>query len=105
MEQEHLILEVSEWAKGLSVPVLVFLFGSYLKGTPEEASDIDLAVIPLTDMGIDERTEFWQSNRPKWEKKLTERLGKEVDLELYEPGISTNLREYLLESSRLIYAP
>jgi len=83
---------------------MVFLFGSFLKGGSENANDVDLAVVILKDMEPSDRTLFWMDNHSKWKKDLSEKIRKPVDLQLYEPGHSSQLRKYLLEASKLIYA-
>lgn len=84
---------------------MVFLFGSVLKKGFEAANDVDLAVVVIKDMVESERTLLWMDNHSKWEKELTDKIGKRVDLQLYEPGTSVELPKYLLNTSKLIYAP
>ncbi len=50
---------------------LVYLFGSYAKGTPSSESDVDIAVMTDSNFEID----LW-----KWRTDLVMILGKEVDL-------------------------
>ncbi len=105
MEINEIITVIESWGKSLPVPVLIFLFGSCVRNKADSAKDIDLAVVILKDMAESDRIQFWIDNHSRWEIELTDKIGKQVDLELYEPGVTKKLRDYLIESSKLIYAP
>lgn len=73
----------------------ISLFGSHARGEAKKTSDIDLLVsfsrpVPLLHM-------------VSLERKLTEALGRKVDL-LTEASLSPYLRDQILKERQLVYA-
>ncbi len=104
MNIELVTQTVSEWAAKLPYKVNVYLFGSQLKGSANHGSDVDLAVEFPELKSETERTLYWIDNHQTWEECFTKKIGKKVDLQLYEQNRSPHLKAYLAENSVLIYS-
>ena len=75
------------------------LFGSYLKGTQKESSDIDILV------KLKPRSERPPLGLLKWvalEEELSEKLNREVDL-VSEDGLSPYIRPYVDREKVILY--
>lgn len=92
-------IQINQWANSLPHKCKIYLFGSYLKGTSSEDSDLDIAVEFLEPYD-----EFlWYDFSDEWQSCLTENIGIKVQLELYEGERTPHLKKYLEEASMVIY--
>lgn len=78
------------------------MFGSQIKGNATESSDVDIAVEFLDQMDDGIRTLIWFDNHNHWETYLTNVLGIQVDLELFDRRFP-RLASYLSENSIVLY--
>lgn len=95
---------VGHWASELPYKVKVYVFGSQSKGNANANSDVDIAVEFLSPAIEIQRRLLWFDNHDKWEKYLSEAIGIQVDLELYEGDSSPKLKAALSESSILLFS-
>jgi len=65
MKNDKLINHVLEDVKKIEKVNTVFLFGSYAKGTHKPYSDIDICVLPSSQLTKDERTEILSNGTDK----------------------------------------
>lgn len=91
------------WASNLGINCNVYLFGSQVKGTTKEDSDIDIAIEFPDVLSKEERTVLWCKNHRKWEEFLSKETRSEIDLELYEGDDSPRIKTALNESSILLF--
>lgn len=94
------VIEFAE-KKGISVD-LAAVFGSYVSGTPTDASDVDIALFSkdIDGKSIEERAEIASS--------ISLNCGDDIELHLYtmdaaEHARPTNFAGYILETGRIVY--
>ena len=70
--QENLLLAIKRTLEEANDVVLAIVYGSAASGTMRDNSDVDVAVLCRSTLGVDEKLALIQT--------LSERLGREVDL-------------------------
>ena len=103
MNNEEIIKTIKTWACDLPFQIKIYFFGSRLKGAARSDSDVDIALEFLEPSVKQKQAMLWFDNHDKWEKELSNLLGMQADLELYENNESPHLKEYLDKSSEVIY--
>ena len=73
MDAERLSKIISPWAASLDYRIRVYFFGSRLKGTHKQDSDLDLA-IEFLDLPIDSEV-VWYDVEDQWTKELSALTG------------------------------
>ena len=100
---EKIIKAIKTWASNLPFRVKIYFFGSRLKNIARSDSDVDIALEFLDSEIKHQQILLWFDNHDKWEQELSNLLGVEADLELYENDKSPKLKKYLDEASEIIY--
>ena len=103
MNNEKIIKTIKTWASNLPFRVKIYFFGSRLKNIARSDSDVDIALEFLDSEIKHQQILLWFDNHDKWEQELSNLLGVEADLELYENDKSPKLKKYLDEASKIIY--
>ena len=91
---------VSVWASGTGYRIRVYLYGSRLKGTQKQDSDLDLA-IEFLDPLIDHEV-VWYDVGDKWTKELSELTGLDARL-LVLTELSEPVNTYVKECSTILF--
>lgn len=95
---------IVNWASKLPYRVNIYLFGSWVKGTVKNDSDLDIAIEFIDQMSNLDRDFLWFDFHDKWQNYLTKEIGLPIQLELYEGDRSPHLKKYLKEASILLYS-
>ena len=93
---------IPRWAKTTQYVTEVRLFGSKASGDPTEKSDINLAITigaenPGTVRGI------YIARSQRWQKELTELLGANVHISLYDDPNSDAVRQACQKFSVVLF--
>lgn len=107
MELKEIGKIIAEWALQVPEIATVYLYGSRVKGTHREDSDLDIAIefdqriIAAADDA--EGMATWFLKRQKWQKQLQKRLPMEVQLEWFHPEKTKIVAIGIAEASRIVY--
>lgn len=85
---------VANWGAGYAVIKKIYFYGSRVKGTHYEDSDLDIAIeldLSCIDFNKSNLLSFWIYNSRQWEEKLKKLTSMQVDLQLFEPGRSVRV--------------
>jgi predicted nucleotidyltransferase len=101
-------LRIAQWAASRDVVSRVWLFGSRVRGTRRNGSellptsDLDVAV-ELTIDDEDEALGYWMFEEEKWTKQLQARLPWPLDLQWYHRTGTPHICQYVADCSVQIY--
>lgn len=97
------IAAIREWARSQPYVVRVWLYGSRIKGTHDEGSDLDVAVEHEAEPGDDSAYASGISQRKKWQKEIQQATELCMDVQCYVPGKSEVVASGLSESGIIVY--
>lgn len=104
---DETITKLQNWAANEPLILCLIIFGSYAKGTADERSDLDIAVINDYERGDMDRHVAFIYNKNRWLGELQSLLGfSMIHLEWYDYEFSNTecVKSGLNEASILIYA-
>ena len=93
---------LANWAQTKHSIRSVWLFGSRVKGTNGDDSDLDVA-IELKYPDPDTALAHWMHEQDTWARELAECLPIVIDLELYQAETTHAIKWSLLEASIKVY--
>lgn len=93
--------KIIRWASSLPYRCRIYLFGSYMKGTFNVNSDLDIA-LEFLDKSFNEALGIYFANKSKWMTDLTSELGIRVDLQLYHESETVFIKESLKVSKIIL---
>jgi predicted nucleotidyltransferase len=94
---------VAPWAAQLEEKCRVFAFGSQVKGTARDDSDIDLA-IEFPELHPSEAVGYYMEHKEKWNALLSHQFGRVVHVDVLAAGWTARIERYLGEASILIFS-
>ena len=102
-EKEEIVSIVAEWAAREPLVIKAFLYGSWVKGTVHEGSDIDVAIVLRPTPG-----DFGDVPCQAWDKlelanRLEPLLPLPLHLKCHDPRVAPDIASYLEEASILVY--
>ena len=90
------------WASKERWIAAVYMFGSRVKGTAHEDSDLDIAVrLNLSDEG--EALGWFMGEEKRWEQELNSLVPYKVHLELYHAVATNNVVSYVSDHGIMIW--
>ena len=94
---------IEDWAKSEPLVSRVYLYGSRVKGTENERSDIDVAVKLNRIRGdtLDGAGQAWDI--PELSERLQRLLPYPLQLEWYDPVQTPKVHKGIMEASVLVY--
>lgn len=107
MELKEIGKIIAAWALHVPEIATVYLYGSRVKGTHREDSDLDIAIeFDQRIIAAAENAEgmtTWFLKRREWQKQLQNRLPMEVQLEWLHPEKTKIVATGIAEASRVVY--
>lgn len=100
MDTEKLRQIISHWALNLAFRTRIYFYGSRLECTHKPDSDLDLAIEfldPWIDPGIE-----WHFVEPQWQHELSNLIGINVHLELYDDK-NEHVKKYVEDKSIIVF--
>ncbi len=99
--------KAARWARGESLVLRVYFFGSRVKGRYRPESDLDVAIeIDRRQLAPDTEAALvacWFAHQGRWRKDLQGRLCLRIDLDWHRPRRSNAVAHGVVEAGRLVY--
>lgn len=96
---------LARWAASHPRIRCLIVFGSYAKGTANEESDLDIAVVVRLPAEASEKLLQWMDDKPKWLNELRDLLTfRDIQLEELSPE-DPHVTKYVREAHIVMYDP
>ena len=103
MNKETIIAIVAEWANSEPLVRIAYVYGSWVKGTATESSDVDVAIKLNLKYGAKRERLDWAFEKQPLINSLQALLPYPVQLEWYDPVQTPKVHKGIMEASVLVY--
>ncbi len=103
MDKKRIIEGIAEWADSEPLVRKAYLYGSWVKGTVKESSDIDVAIQLNPHAGDTYAGAGQQWDMDELRSRLQPLLPYPLQLDYYDPVVTEKVHKGVTEASILIY--